>query len=116
MFKGEKWACSTLVKGKNKPVLFIIKTRDFARKIKKNRALTNSNFCLSDKIRTCLFSTTPKYEKWNQLRFHFLIMLKIINITPHLQKLYVELLFLQSIKKCYIKSIKTKIIFKRRIL
>ena len=29
--KGEKWACSTLEAGKNKPIMFIAKTRDFAR-------------------------------------------------------------------------------------
>ena len=26
--KGEKWACSTLKAGKNKPIMFITKTRD----------------------------------------------------------------------------------------
>ena len=38
--KDEKWACSTLEAGKNKPVMFIAKTRDFARiceKTKENR-------------------------------------------------------------------------------
>ena len=38
--KGEKWACSTLKAGKNKPVMFIAKTRDFKRyceKTKENR-------------------------------------------------------------------------------
>ena len=38
--KGEKWACSTLEAGKNKPIMFIKKTQDFARiceKIKENR-------------------------------------------------------------------------------
>ena len=38
--KGEKWACSTLEAGKNKPIDYIAKTRDFARiyeKIKENR-------------------------------------------------------------------------------
>ena len=38
--KGEKWACSTLEAGKNKPILYIAKTRDFKRfseKIKENR-------------------------------------------------------------------------------
>ena len=38
--KGEKWACSTPKAGKNKPIMFIAKTRDFARiceKIKENR-------------------------------------------------------------------------------
>ena len=29
--KGEKWACSNLEEGENKPVMFIVKTRDFAR-------------------------------------------------------------------------------------
>ena len=29
--KGEKWACSTPKAGKNKPIMFIAKTRDFAR-------------------------------------------------------------------------------------
>ena len=29
--KGEKWACSTLKTGKNKPIMYITKTRDFAR-------------------------------------------------------------------------------------
>ena len=29
--KGEKWACSTLKAGKNKPIMFITKTRDFKR-------------------------------------------------------------------------------------
>ena len=28
---GEKWACSTLKTGKNKPIVFVAKTRDFAR-------------------------------------------------------------------------------------
>ena len=38
--KGEKWACSTLEAGKNKPIFFIAKTRDFKRfceKTKENR-------------------------------------------------------------------------------
>ena len=38
--KGEKWACSTLKAGKNKPIDYIEKTRDFTRiceKIKENR-------------------------------------------------------------------------------
>ncbi len=30
--KGEKWACSTLEAGKNKPIYCITKMRDFARK------------------------------------------------------------------------------------
>ena len=29
--KGEKWASSTLKAGKDKPIIFITKTRDFAR-------------------------------------------------------------------------------------
>ena len=29
--KGEKWACSTLEAGKNKPILYVAKTRDFKR-------------------------------------------------------------------------------------
>ena len=29
--KGEKWACSTLEAGKDKPVLFVAKMRDFKR-------------------------------------------------------------------------------------
>ena len=51
--KGEKWACSALKAGKNKPVLFIAKTRDFARicgKIKEKRGFVmNPRFGLSDK-------------------------------------------------------------------
>ena len=38
--KGEKWAYSTLEAGKNKPIMFIAKTRDFERiceKIKEKR-------------------------------------------------------------------------------
>ena len=38
--KCEKWACSTLEAGKNKPIVYITKTRDFARiceKIKEKR-------------------------------------------------------------------------------
>ena len=38
--KSEKGACSTLKAGKNKPIVYITKTRDFARiceKIKENR-------------------------------------------------------------------------------
>ena len=45
--KGEKWACSTLKAGKNKPILYIPKTRDFARiceKIKENRDSFESRF------------------------------------------------------------------------
>ena len=33
--KGEKWACSTLKIGKNKPSVIITKKREFARKQKK---------------------------------------------------------------------------------
>ena len=29
--KGEKWACSTLKAGKNKPIDYVMKTRDFVR-------------------------------------------------------------------------------------
>ena len=35
--KGEKWACSTLEAGKNKPFPYITKTRDFARIYKKTK-------------------------------------------------------------------------------
>ena len=38
--KCEKWVCSTLKAGKNKPVCYIVKTRDFKRfseKIKEKR-------------------------------------------------------------------------------
>ena len=38
--KCEKWACSTLGAGKNKPIMYITKTRDFKRfceEIKENR-------------------------------------------------------------------------------
>ena len=38
--KCEKWACSTLKAGENKPIVYITKTRDFARiceEIKENR-------------------------------------------------------------------------------
>ena len=38
--KCEKWACSTLEAGKNRPIMIIMKTRDFKRfseKIKENR-------------------------------------------------------------------------------
>ena len=40
--KGEKWACSTLKAGKDKPIDYIAKTRDFKRfceKIKENRRI-----------------------------------------------------------------------------
>ena len=51
--KGEKWACSTLEAGKNKPIIFIKKTRDFARiceKTKEKRGFVmNPRFGLSDK-------------------------------------------------------------------
>ena len=50
--KGEKWACSTLEAGKNKPIDYIAKTRDFARicnKIKEKRGFVmNPRFGLSD--------------------------------------------------------------------
>ena len=38
--KGEKWACSTLGAGNNKPISYVMKTRDFKRlceKTKENR-------------------------------------------------------------------------------
>ena len=38
--KGDKWACSTPKAGKNKPIIFVAKTRDFKRfseEIKENR-------------------------------------------------------------------------------
>ena len=51
--KGEKWACSTLKAGKNKPIYYIAKTRDFKRfseKIKEKRGFVmNPRFGLSDK-------------------------------------------------------------------
>ena len=51
--KGEKWACSTLEAGKNKPIMFITKTRDFKRfceKTKEKRGFVmNPRFGLSDK-------------------------------------------------------------------
>ena len=51
--KGKKRACSTPKAGKNKPVMFIAKTRDFKRfseKIKENRAIRRlPDFGLSDK-------------------------------------------------------------------
>ena len=51
--KGEKWACSTLKEGKNKPVMFVAKTRDFARicEINKEKSgiLRLPIFGLSDK-------------------------------------------------------------------
>ena len=51
--KGEKWACSTLEAGKNKPVLFLAKIRDFKRfseEIKeKSGILRLPIFGLSDK-------------------------------------------------------------------
>ena len=51
--KGEKWACSTLKAGKNKPIMFIAKTRDFARicEINKEKSgiLRLPIFGLSDK-------------------------------------------------------------------
>ena len=49
--KGEKWACSTLKAGKNKPIDYIMKTRDFKRfseKIKEKRGFVmNPRFGLS---------------------------------------------------------------------
>ena len=51
--KGEKWACSTFKAGKNKPIVFITKTRDFKRfceEIKeKSGILRLPIFGLSDK-------------------------------------------------------------------
>ena len=51
--KCEKWACSTLNAGKNKPIDYIAKTRDFKRfreKIKEKRGFVmNPRFGLSDK-------------------------------------------------------------------
>ena len=51
--KGEKWACSTLEAGKNKPVMFVAKTRDFKRfcEINKEKSgiLRLPIFGLSDK-------------------------------------------------------------------
>ena len=51
--KGEKWACSTLGEGKNKPILYITKMRDFKRfseKTKEKRGFVmNPRFGLSDK-------------------------------------------------------------------
>ena len=51
--KCEKWACSTLKEGKNKPVDYVMKTRDFARfceEIKeKSGILRLPIFGLSDK-------------------------------------------------------------------
>ena len=51
--KCEKWACSTLKVGKNKPIIYITKTRDFKRfseKIKEKRGfVVNPRFGLSDK-------------------------------------------------------------------
>ena len=35
--KGEKWACSTPKAGKNKPVMFITETREFARICEKTK-------------------------------------------------------------------------------
>ena len=51
--KCEKWACSTLNAGKNKPIDYSAKTRDFARiceKIKEKRGFVmNPRLGLSDK-------------------------------------------------------------------
>ena len=50
--KGEKWACSTLETGKNKPIYYVMKKRDFKRfceKIKEKRGFVmNPRFVLSD--------------------------------------------------------------------
>ena len=57
--KGEKWACSTLEAGKNKPIDYIAKMRDFARICEINKEkignLTTPDFwsdviCVSDGI------------------------------------------------------------------
>ena len=57
MVKCEKWACSTLEAGKNKPILYITKTRDFKRfcEINKEKSgiLRLPIFGLSDKTWTC---------------------------------------------------------------
>ena len=51
--KGEKWACSTLEAGKNKPIVYMEKTRDFKRfcEINKEKSgiLRLPIFGLSDK-------------------------------------------------------------------
>ena len=51
--KGEKWACSILEAGKNKPIMIIKKMRDFKRfseKVKEKRGFVmNPRFGLSDK-------------------------------------------------------------------
>ena len=51
--KDEKWACSTLEAGKNEPIMFITKTRDFKRfceETKEKRGFVmNPRFGLSDK-------------------------------------------------------------------
>ena len=51
--KGEKWACSTLKTGENKPIMIITKTRDFKRfgeEIKEKSGLLRIPiFGLSDK-------------------------------------------------------------------
>ena len=39
--KGEKWACSTPKTGKNKPVIFIAKMRDFKRFYEKIKEITD---------------------------------------------------------------------------
>ena len=55
--KGEKWACSTLDEGKNKPIYYVMKTRDFKRfcEINKEKSgiLRLPIFGLSDKTWTC---------------------------------------------------------------
>jgi len=51
--KGEKWACSSLEAGKNKPIRYVAKTRDFKRfcEINKEKSgiLRLPIFGLSDK-------------------------------------------------------------------
>ena len=42
--KGEKWACSTLKVGKNKPIIFVAKTRDFKR-FSENHYIVKARIC-----------------------------------------------------------------------
>ena len=60
--KGETWACSTLQVGKNKPIYYVIKMRDFKRfceEIKEKRRFSwTSVFGLSDRV-TALRSVMP---------------------------------------------------------
>ena len=50
--KGEKWACSTLKAGKNKPVYYIVKMRDFKRFCKINKEKSGI-------LRLPIFGLTP---------------------------------------------------------